>query len=52
VIAIALLVVIGAVVAIVLSLQTSTAVHLQQDFGHDTTTLVNQLSTLISNNQS
>jgi len=47
-----LLIVIGAVIAIVLSLQTSTTVHLQNRFGSDTTTLVNQLSTLISNNQS
>ena len=49
---IGLLVVVAAIVAIVLSLQTSTAIHLQNNFGNDTTTLVNQLSTLISNNQS
>jgi hypothetical protein len=34
----------------VLSLQTSTSVHLENHFGHDTTTLVNQLSSVIANN--
>src|SRR5579862_9684228 len=38
---IGLLLVIAAVVAIVLSLQTSTTIHLQNSFGNDTTTLVN-----------
>ena len=51
-IAIGMVVVIAAIVAIVLSLQTSTTVHLQNHFGSDTQTLINQLSTLISNNQS
>jgi eukaryotic-like serine/threonine-protein kinase len=51
-IVIGLLVIVAAVVAIVLSLQTSTPIHLENSFGNDTTTLVNQLSTLISDNQS
>jgi serine/threonine-protein kinase len=49
---IGMVVLIAAIVAIVLSLQTSTTIHLQRHFGNSTSQLVNQLSTLISNNQS
>jgi len=48
---IGMLIVAAAIVAIVLSLQSSPSVRLQQGFHGNTTQIVNQLSTLISNNQ-
>jgi serine/threonine-protein kinase len=51
-IAIALVVVVAAIVAIALSLQTPTAVHLQGHYHGDTQSIISQLSTVISNNQS
>jgi hypothetical protein len=51
-IAIGLVLVIAAIVAIVLALQTPTAVHLQNDYHGNTQTIINQLSNVISNNQS
>ena len=49
--AVGLVIVIGAVVAIVLALQPSTGVHLQHGpYSHDPQALIIQLSTLIANN--
>jgi serine/threonine-protein kinase len=45
-------VLVAAIVAIVLALQTPTAVHLQRHYHGDTQSIINQLSTVISNNQS
>ncbi len=47
---VALVIVAAAVIAIVLSLQSSSAVTLQNHFGHGTTTLVNQLTELVTTN--
>jgi serine/threonine-protein kinase len=51
-IVIGIVVIVAAIVAIVVSLQPSTTVHLQNHFTGGTTSIVNQLSTVISNNQS